>query len=149
MQELFKSETTHDEILIILIRKSHKAIFKLKTIDDITEHLKLLTELSDKLKKEDIKWVEIKLLFKPTLPPNTISYQNKYNDNFICHIEDFEKFYLSNVMKIIQLDHIYCSYSKTTDDGWTKVSGYKREKREKHSEILKELQPLVGDWNNM
>lgn len=149
MQEFFKSETSRDEILVILIKKSHKAIFKLKIIDDTTEHLKLITSLNEKLKKDDIKWVEIELSFKPIIPLNTISYTNKYNNNFICHIEDFERFYLSNITKIIKVDHVYCSHSRITDDGWTKVSGYKREKKDKYLELLKELQTLVGDWNNM
>jgi hypothetical protein len=149
MQEFFKSEISNDEILIIQIKKSHKSIFRIKMIDDATEHLKLITNLSEKLKKNDIKWVEIELSFSPTIPPNTISYINKYNNNFICHIEDFERFYLSNVTKIIQPVHIYCSHSRVTVDGWTKVSGYKKEKKDKYTEIIKELQTLVGDWNNM
>ena len=149
MQSFFKSETFKDEILVILIKKSHKAIFKIKTCDDATEHLKLITNLNENLKKEDIKWVEIEISFKPEIPPNTISYINKYNNNFICHIEDFERFYLSNVTKIIQPNHIYCDHSRQTNDGWTKVSGYKKEKRDKYAEIIQELQTLVGDWNNM
>ena len=44
-------------------------------------------------KREDVKWVEMKLSFTPIIPVNTISYINKVNDNFVCHIEDFEKFY--------------------------------------------------------
>lgn len=149
MQNFFKSDLTNDEILIILIKKSHKAVFKIKAIDDATEHLKLITTVTETLKKEDVKWVEMEIVFKPEIPPNTISYINKYNNNFICHIEDFERFYLSNVTNIIQPLHVHYTHTKITTDGWTKVSDKKKDKKDRHLEIINELQILVGNWNNM
>jgi len=149
MQEFFKSETSHDELSTVLIKKSHKALFKIVTIDDATEHIKLTSTVNEKLKKEDIKWVEMALQFTPLIPPNTISYVNKYNDNFVCHIEDFERFYLANITKMIQQAHVYCDNSKVVNNGWTVVSGHKTAKRDKYLKLVKELQVLVGDWNSM
>lgn len=149
MQEFFKSETSHDELSIVLIKKSHKAIFKIVLIDDATEHIKLASLVTEKLKKDDIKWVEMSFDFSPNIPPNTISYTNKYNNNFVCHIEDFERFYLANITKMIQQSHVYCDNSKVVNNGWTVVSGQKTAKRDKYLKLLKELQVLVGDWNAM
>jgi hypothetical protein len=149
MQEHYKSETSHDEFLVILIQKAHKAILKVKTIDVATEHIILISSTIETLKKMDIKWIEILLNFAPIIPPNTISYKNKYNDNFICHIEDFEAFYLANINKIIHIDHVYHVQTKTNVDGWITVSNPKTEKKNKYEKLAQELQILVGDWNSM
>lgn len=149
MEEHYKSKNSHDEIVVILIRKAHKAIFKLKSIDIATNHINLVLSTIEILKKEDIKWIEMLLNFTPMMPPNTISYINKFNGNYICHIEDFEKFYLANVMKLINIDNVYYIQSKVIEDGWIKVSNYKTEKKEKYTKIIQELQVLVGDWNSL
>lgn len=148
MQEHYKSNTSHDEITIILIKKAHKGIFKIKSVDVSTNHIDLVTLIIDTLKKDDIKWIEITMNFEPTTPPNTISYVNKYNNNIICHIEDFNNFYLANILKLITVDHIYYVPTKVSNDGWIKVSNHKVEKKEKYDKIIQEFQILVGDWNN-
>ncbi|QKF94266.1 hypothetical protein QKU48_gp0808 [Fadolivirus algeromassiliense] len=150
MQENFRSETTKDELMGILIKKSHKAIFKIKTVDDPSEHIKLIGELITKLKKEDIKWVELTIDFTPILPSNTVSYTNKYNGNFVCHIEDFERFYLANYANIIKLDNVHNIPTKVTEDGWMMVgSNHKKNKKDRYNKLIKELQVLIGDWNAM
>lgn len=149
MQEIFKSANTKDSVMAFLIKKSHKAIFKILSVDNAKEHLNLITEACTYLKNDDIKWVEIHLDFIPTIPPNTISYTNKFNNNFICHIEDFESFYMANIKKIIKFNHITCEFTKENDDGWVKVSSFKREKKEKYDKIIEELSELVGDWNEL
>jgi len=148
MQEHYKSEDSHDEIIMIIIKKAHKAILKIKTVDISSIHIELISNTIDKLKKEDIKWIELTLNFDPKIPPNTISYINKYNNNLICHIEDFDNFYLTNITKIINLEHIYYVQNKVSEDGWIKVSNYKTEKKDKYDKIIQEFQILVGDWNN-
>ena len=45
MQQIFTTENTKDEIFVLLIKKSHKAIFKLKVVDDITQHIKLINTI--------------------------------------------------------------------------------------------------------
>lgn len=152
MQQTFKAKKSNDVVNLILIKKSHKCIFKVMTLDNVNEHLNLITEISTYLKNEDIKWVEIEIDFIPVIPANTVSYNNKYNNNFICHIEDFEKFYLTNISKLIKLQNIYCSYSskmKQNSDAWIKVSSYKTERKEKYDSIMYELKTLVGDWNEL
>jgi hypothetical protein len=143
----FKSSTSRDEVEIILIKKSHKAIFNIKVLDDIMEHIKLISVISQFLKKEDIKWVEIEKDFDPKIPQNTISYINKYNGHFVCHIEDFERFYLSNIENFIKINFIYVNPSKISDDGWTRIMDPKRERKDKYNKLKKDAVNLVGDWN--
>src|SRR3989304_214820 len=112
MQQIFTTESTKDEVVIILIKKSHKAIFRQKIVDDITQHIKLINTIDTFLKKEDVKWVEMEVDFEPIIPINAISYKNKYNDNLIVHVSDFERFYLANINNLIKLHHIYCDNSK-------------------------------------
>jgi len=66
----------------------------------------------------------------------------------ICHIEDFQKFYLSNVADFIRINHIHFDNSKVSDDGWITVST-KRNKKDKYDKIIIELSELVGEWKNM
>jgi len=147
---VFNSEVSRDQINIILIKKSHKSIFKLISIDDTTQHLKLIDLIDVYLKKEDTKWVEFIVFdeFDPIIPTNVITYKNKYNNNMICHIEDFQKFYLSNVADFIRINHIHFDNSKVSDDGWITVST-KRNKKDKYDKIIIELSELVGEWKNM
>jgi hypothetical protein len=149
MEKIFGSSVTSDEIVVKFIKKAHKAIFIISLIDNATEHLKLVVNIIEKLKEEDIKWVEIESISEPKLPPNTISYTNKFNGNIVCHIEDFERFYLLNIRKFIRPTSVYCLPPKTTDDGWIVVSGNKKVKNEKYITLLKELDTLIGDWNTM
>ena len=152
MQVTYKSKRSNDIVTIILIRKSHKCILEIFTVDNVSEHLELITELNIYLKNEDIKYVEMALDFNPVIPLNTVYYINKHNNNFICHIEDFEKFYLANISNIIKLQHIHCTYTnkiRKDDDNWIKVSSFKTERKEKYDSIMKELKTLVGDWNEL
>jgi len=149
MQKIFTSGISKDEILLVLFNKSHKSIIKLKVVDDSSEHIKLINDICIFLKKEDIKWVEIVTNFTPYIPPNTLSYINKHNNNFVCHIEDFERFYQSNAKNYIKISHIHYNPPKSTDDGWTKVIDTNKEKKEKHTTIIQDMSILVGDWNNM
>lgn len=150
MHEIYRSEQTKDEMFVILIKKSHKAIFKLKVVEDASEHIKLINNLITTFKREDIKWVELTIDFTPTLPSNTISYTNKYNGNFVCHIEDFEKFYFANFPNIIKCDHVFNNPAKVAEDGWVTVTtGNKKGKKDRYNKIIKDLQVLIGDWNSM
>lgn len=148
MQMMFSSERSKDAIITILIKKFHKAIFKIKIVDDAFEHVNLVNKVCNYFKKDDIKWVELMINFEPKIPQNAIYYRNKFNGNFVCHIEDFEKFHLMNINSIVCIYHINVD-SKISEDGWIKVSDPKKDKKEKYNKILKEFMTLVGDWNNM
>lgn len=150
MEKLFSSETSKDQINIILIKKSHKAIFKLISIDETAQHLNLIELVDVFLKKEDIKWVEFLVVGEAELiiPTNAITYKNKYNNNMICHIEDFQKFYLSNISDFIKINHVHVDICKKSEDGWKMVSA-KHNKRDKYDQIILELSELIGDWNNL
>ena len=143
----FKSNTSQDEINITMYKKSHRAICKIKNADSVIEHIKLIGLLVSSLKKEDIKWVEIFIDFKAKLPLNTISYINKFNGNFVCHIEDFEKFYLANMESLIKINCIYVDPFNKVEDGWIVVSDQRKKRKEKYEQFKQETISFVGDWN--
>ena len=45
MQEIFKSAKSKDSVTIILLQKTHKALFREMTVDNSKEHLNLITEI--------------------------------------------------------------------------------------------------------
>lgn len=153
-QKLFRSKTTCDEIFSSILPKIHKGFFTINKVDDATEHINLIGQLADYFKSEDVKWVEMKISFDPIIPMNTMYYNGKVNECIICHIEDFEKFYFSNVFNFINENNVHVS-SKKEEDGWTTVSYGKSKKvspinkQHKLKSIKEELQQLVGDWKNI
>lgn len=145
----FKSAFSQDEIDILLYKKTHRCICKIRIADVSIEHLKLIGILSSSLKKDDIKWVEIAVDFNVKLHPNTISYKNKFNGNLVCHIEDFEKFYLTNMENLIKVNHIFVSSGKKIDNGWTIVADLRKLRKDKYVIFKQDTINLVGDWNNI
>ncbi len=141
MQSKFVSNASKDEVHLILIKKSHKAILKIVCVDDVTEHVNLIKEIEKMLRKEDTKWIEFEIRFIPVMPPNSITYINKHNGNLVCHIEDFLKFYFMNVSNFINLNHIHYVNEKNSG-GWTLVGGPKKGKKMKYDKILQELEKL-------
>lgn len=148
MKEFFSSDHSKDQINIFLIKKSHRAIFKLISIDNSTEHINLLNKIIIYLKKNDIKWVETEIDFEPVIPTNTVSFINKYNNFFVCHIEDFERFYRTNIKNLIKINYLHHEYNKVSDDGWIKISCPKKDKKDKYDNLINELISLIGDWNS-
>jgi len=145
----FKSELSQDEIVLILLLKSHKAIFDLKTVDDAIEHIKLISNIEKFLRKEDIKWIEFSTnIVNPIIPVNSVCYTNQHNNNINCHIEDFLKFYMSNVGQFIKLSHIKQKTGKNikNPNEWTTVKAPQKIKKEKYDLILEELKLLGKDW---
>lgn len=141
MQSKFVSNVSKDEVHLFFIKKSHKAIFKIVCVDDVTEHVDLIKEIEKMLRKKDIKWIEFEIRFTPIMPPNAITYINKYNENLVCHIEDFLKFYFMNVSNFIDLNHIHYVNEKN-NGGWTLVGGPKQGKKIKYNKILQELEKI-------
>jgi hypothetical protein len=150
-RKMINSDASKDEIFTSIHRKSHKGFFTINKIDDAMAHIKLIGDMTDYFKKEDVKWIEMKLSFVPVLPVNTISYVNKVNDNFVCHIEDFEKFYFANIDKFVQYEMIVGADINNNDgDGWIVVGdNTSKGKKRKFTNIKTELLTLVGDWNNI
>ncbi len=137
MTEIYRSSCSHDTILVTLYKKSHRVSIKIKHVELPQEHIKLVLRLARKLKYMNIKWVEFNVEFDapPIIPPNTISYIGS-NKNFVCHIEDFIKFYFANLKTVIKWDNIYYRPSTKTIDGWTYVPDHKKAKKETHAEII-------------
>jgi hypothetical protein len=148
MDKIFKSQTSGDKVSVLINKKIHKCILHIMSVDDATEHIKLINNIVSELKKEDIKWVEIETNFTPQFPKNAITYPNKKNNNTVCHIEDFEKFYFLNMQNLIQLHQIRIN-EVPDKDGWITVIDKKKERREKYNKIKKDIVNLLGDWNLM
>ncbi len=147
--ELFKSEQTNDILSIDISSKNHSAIFSMKQFDSVNENIKLFGKMVAYLKQKDIKWVIIKEKFHFELSQNMVWYKNKETKDLHCHIEDFEKFYLKNMLNFIKPTNIYIKSTSEDDDGWTTVVDIKKERINKIKKIKKEINNLVSDWNTL
>lgn len=156
----FSSEASSDSIIIKHHERSHKTFFTLQQFDDFAENIKLISHLIEYLKSYDIKWVELRLGLNFKIPTNTVWFKNKRNGNINCHIEDFEQFYLANITHIVKPGNISIkpnvdSDGKVTDeeisDGreWTTVCDKRLVRKQKMNKIKKEVDTLLGDWNNL
>lgn len=137
IRENFLSETSKDVIEISYFDKSHKANFILKCIDDLSNNINLINDVVIFLKKKDIKWVCMPFtLIKDDLefPENTVWFEHKNTGGVCCHIEDFKRFYVANLNKLLTSKIIYIDTKnsnsnmtrtseviKEEDDGWTTV----------------------------
>ena len=150
---IFKSASTNDEIELGVLLKSHRSIFNLKFVELCSEHIKLISEIEIFLREKDIKWIEFNIDGTPNIPINSVCYKNKYNDNVVCHIEDFTRFYFSNIKNLLKSTHIKCKSKPIIKDskGWTTVQKPQKYKQDKYNEIIKELelhgQTLLHDWS--
>lgn len=148
MDKIFKSQTSNDKISININKKTHRCFLNIDVVDDAVEHVKLINNIITELKKEDIKWVEMISNFSVVLPKNAVTYTNKRNNNTVCHIEDFEKFYFANIQSFIKLYNVSTQDNKD-NDGWTVVMDKKKDRRDKYNKIKVDIVNLVGDWNSM
>jgi len=145
----FISKSSKDKISITLINDAHKAIYNIKVVDYASDHVALFKEVYKYMHEQDVKWVEIPTSFKPIVPTNTLYYKDKFNDNIICHIIDFEKFYWINIDKFIKLNNIYISQTDEDNEGWINVVDSKKEKKKKLESLIRDIQLITNDWNNL
>jgi hypothetical protein len=129
--------------------KSHRAHVDIVYFDELSENIKLLEEVIDNLKKDDIKWVVLKLSLNFIVPKNAVWYQNKKTSDINCHIEDFEKIYLSNLNSLVSQDMIYVNYNKIDDDGWNHHVDKKKIKADKVSRVRSEISAIGTDWTEL
>lgn len=158
----FPSEKSKDLIEISYFEKSHKCNLFIKCVDDVFDNVRLVGTVITYLKKIDIKWVC--LVFKSKediiIPENTVWFEHKYTSGVCCHIEDFDKFYITNLSNLLTSKLIYLPNTTSTnhsntevvgDDGWTIVLGINaksnmvKQKKEKLDEIKKHLKELVSN----
>ena len=66
----FTSEQSKDILEISYFAKSRNASFNLKQFDSVSENIKLLGELIEYLKLNDIKWIITNLDFRFKVPEN-------------------------------------------------------------------------------
>ena len=144
VMKTFTSETSQDILEVYFHQKSHNAFFTLKQIDNAVESTRLVTQLITFVKQYDIKWIVLKLDFIFKIPENTVWFKNKYNSNIHIHIEDFEKFYLQNLLQLIKLSNVYITSDGEDKDGWIKVMDPKKEKRLKMNQLNKEVNGMLS-----
>ena len=138
----FKGEKSDDEIELYVFLKNHRTILNLKVVESPKEHIKLISDVEIFLRKNDIKWIEFPV-DNPIIPVNSICYKNKYNNNnAVCHIEDFNKFYFSNIKKIIQIKHIKFNKNKVDNKGWVIVQSSQKYKDRIYNDIIEDLESL-------
>jgi len=145
--KIFQSTTSEDIIEVNHFFRSHKSLYKVVKIDDISENLKLLNESIEYLKLKDIKWVYLENNNDYIIPQNTIWYKDKKTGNISCHIEDFEKFFIKNISKIINEKDIHVNFND--NDGWSLVLDKKKKRKRKLSQIKKDINSFDENWNNL
>ena len=145
----FSSKITMDKIEISYFKKSHKSDFKIKTIDDVYENIKLIGLMIEYSRQNDIKWICVNLTNEPKIPENTVWFKHEQTGNICCHIEDFEKFYIENMCDIIKRANIYYEQSKKQErvDGWIVVKHRKNGKKIKLNKLLNDIKTLTSDWS--
>jgi len=146
--ENFESEHSNDSLKIKVINRSHKAEFEISKFDDLNENMKLLGNVLEYLKNNDIKWIIVEYNKSYTFPVNTIFKINP-NNKLLCHIEDFEKFYVENISKMLKMRNIHVGSTDEKNNGWTLVINKKKEKQKKIIDIDKEIKSLTSDWNKL
>lgn len=144
----FKSLNSNDCIHIQYRTNSLKVSFEIKSYDDFNENLKLIVNMIDYLKNNNIKWVKIPLSVNYTLPVNTVIDKNDDNKYINCHIEDFEKFYLSNMQYFIKPSIIFIK-KNIVEKEWTTIVDKRKEKRKKIEHLKNHVENLVTDWNSL
>ncbi|AYV78340.1 MAG: hypothetical protein Edafosvirus10_15 [Edafosvirus sp.] len=155
------STTTKDKLEAILVRERpgqqmfhRKAYFKLTKFDDVTENLKLLDDLVDKLKKNKVRWLLVDFKDSFTIPQQiskTCTYEedDRGNQTHVkCIVNDFDKFYKENLKNLIKLGNINVTEPKE-DDGWIQVVNLKKLKRERINKVRTEVSDLKGCWVDM
>lgn len=145
----FRSDTTKDIIEVTINVKNHSAIFSMKQFDVVNENIKLFAEMIIYLKQKDIKWVIIREKFHFELAQNMVWYKDKITRHLHCHIEDFEKFYLKNILSFVKPTNIYIETTVEDNDGWTTVVDVKKARIKKMKGIKKEVNTIVSDWNQL
>lgn len=139
---IFKSEVSCDIIHVEIYLKAHRAVFNFKVLEKAIENAKLINDIENTLRKNDVKWIEFDIREDvATIPVNSVCYKNKYTNNMACHIEDFKRFYYANLNNIIKVHHVK-NNKKNDSKGWTIVKSPGKDKKDRYDEIIKELKSL-------
>lgn len=142
----FKSDRTKDNVSVASFPQSHRAHFNIVKFDELSENIKLLGQIIEHMKKEDIKWVVLKLKDDFEVPKNTVWYKNKKTGDINCHIEDFEKFYLANLKALIKHDIVHAPAKLVDEDGWILNVDKKKIRAKKVEQLKSEIDAIATDW---
>lgn len=128
--KIFSSENKHEIVETRHFVKSHKALFFLRSIDNIFDTLNVVTEMITYLKEQDIKWVIIKIpVFRRhelIVPTNSVWFQNKITGDMNIHIEDFVNFFKMNFIYFVHDKNVYIP-PRVDNDGWMCHIDFKKE----------------------
>lgn len=141
----FYSNKTSDIIKINFFYKSNKAVMKIISLQDINENINLTKEIITKLKELGIQWICLKLNKKPIVSDNTLWFDDEETSNTCCHIEDFESFYLQNLLSFININNIHIPKEKKMKKGWTLIVDKRKEKQTKLNKIKSDIKKLLNN----
>ena len=159
----FKSIKSKDCITLRYPRNfnndSHTANLFVNTYDDYSEHIKNINSMLTYANNSNIRWICLRITGKFITPQNAmISRKNEDPGKIRCHIEDFRKFYMSNMDKIIQTKCIHAIKSKKKDkDGFVIIINRNKIKSIKYDFIKKKVKEINtikvedydDDWSSM
>lgn len=141
----FTSHQSKDALQLNHSSKFHNGYFKLVLIDNVGENIKLMNDLVEYAKVNDLKWIIIDMDAKFDIPVNTVWFKHKKTMNTHIHIEDFSRFYIKNLKKLIKQNNIFIN-EEVEEDGWTKVVDVKKERWQKVHKIKEEIDKMLVDW---
>ena len=150
INKYFHSTNTKDQIEITYFKKSHKSNLHIKTIEDVSENIKLVGDAILFLKNNGIQWICVALNNHPKIPENAVWFKHEKTGNICCHVEDFENFYLQNLINVININHIHINATTDLDDnGWTLVVDKRKLRKNKLQKIKTDINNLVTNWNDL
>jgi len=144
----FKSIKSKDCITLkypkIFKDDSHTAKIFVNKYDDYKEHIKQINYLFNYAKNANIRWICLRITGKYVTPQNAMISREKGDHGKIrCHIEDFRKFYMSNMDKIIPTKCIHAIKTKRKDkDGFIIVTNKNKMKSKKYDYIKKKVKEI-------
>jgi len=142
----YKSDSSKDIIHIKYNVKNHKGALFIKQYDNYLENIKLINSMITYLRANNIKWIVLNCKSNNLkIPQNTMWYKHKSNNSIHCHIEDFDKFYMNNMDKIIKYSDIYVPDVEIVK-GWTVIIDKKKIRKEKMKHIKEKMDEIVNHW---
>ena len=149
IKQNFLSEKSNDSINISYFKKSHKSNLDVMVLDNVTQHMELLTDVTTFLKDNGIQWICIPITADPVIPENTLFFKHEKFNRICCHIEGFETFYVKNLLSMIDVNKVYMDTNQTKPkNGWVIVQDKKKLKRIRFNAIKQDIENLIAEMDN-
>lgn len=144
----FDSPNSHDRLEVSYDDDADRAVLNLLMIDDVTENLQLLRRLITQLRETDVILVGARSRQRFMLPDDSTCYRDMSHrrENLVyCDIDHFEEFYQKNLKRLVTLQNIYVP-EPVSEDGWTVVADPKKIRKQRYTEIGRQVDLLCADW---